>query len=360
MGVEYKDFTKERLPEIQSLLTTNFGEEVIASMQKILDNPLHADFPSSGCIGYRNSQPVCFKAFMLRRVYFGQEALLGLVGGFFCKTPKGCPLPVIIEVQERTEWNKNGCRFRFGNTCIYATMRLNARLGAKPGPVSWSEMRFAVIRPISLIAHILRRKLLKQPRAFEVGGSPPPENKRKIYATGGKYTIRRLARVDETWRQFWQKYLAQNKGIVASRDQETMNWIFGEEIADGRFVALGLVDEENKLAGYIILRPTKDSVKRWQILDMIALNNSRQLLKLLLKGARSFLKKDTSAMTLEATGFPDWVQPVLKSTLPFCRKTGHNRFEWLAEDNELIASLKEQGNKEEGWFFGPFDGDYFM
>lgn len=360
MGIEYKDFTQERLSELQPLLTANFGEEVMASLQKILDNPLLTASSSAGCIGYRDSQPVCFKAFMLRRVFFGQEAVLGLVGGFFCKAKKGCPLPVIIEVQERTEWNKNGCRFRFGNTCIYATMRLNAKLGAKPGPVSWSEMRFGIIRPISLIAHILRRKLFKRPQSSGDGRCPLPENNGKIYVTEGKYTIRRLVRVDELWGQFWQKYLAENKGIVVSRDQETMNWIFGKEIADGTCVALGLFAEENRLAGYIILRPMRGSARRWQIFDMIALNNSKELLKLLLKGARSFLKHDTSAMTLESTGFSDWVQPVLKSCLPFCRKTGHNRFEMLADDPELITRLEEQGNREESWFFGPFDGDYFL
>lgn len=359
MRIEYKDFTEETLPDIRELVVSRFGEGIMEAIQKILQNPLCKTNKSAGCIGYRSGTPVCFKAFMLRRLYLGQEEALGLVGGYYCKAMKGCPLPIIIEVQERSEWNRNGCRLRFGNSCIYTTMRLNERLGAYPGSASWTEMRFGVIRPMKFLLLFFRHKVLKLPQVFGEARCPTTVDEHRIFASSGEWTVCRLKGIDERLKSFWERYLAGNRGIVVSRDMETLNWLFAESIASGNCVLLALY-RGKEVEGYVILRPMATSVCRWQIIDMIALENAPERLDLLLKGARIFLKRDTRAISMESTGFPEFVQPVLKKYLPHVQKTGHNRFEWITDDQDIIAEIKKSGNAQSSWFFGPFDGDYCM
>ncbi len=61
---------------------------------------------------------------------------------------------------------------------------------------------------------------------------------------------------------------------------------------------------------------------------------------------------------LEATGFPDRVQPLLRKTFPFVRKLAHNPFVWRATRAETASRIKAALKAQEGWFFGPYDGDY--
>ena len=83
MAIEYLDFTEETFPLIRELISTRFGEEALKGLQKVLDNPLRKMFVPAGCLGVKNGKAVCFKASIVRRVYFGQEESFGLVGGYF-------------------------------------------------------------------------------------------------------------------------------------------------------------------------------------------------------------------------------------------------------------------------------------
>lgn len=359
MAIEYLDFTDDTLPLVSELVVSRFGNGAIASLRKILANPLRRQVIPAGCIAFRDGRAVCFKASMVRRLYFGQEELLGLVGGYFCKAVKGCPLSAVLEVQARAEWNRYPCRLRFGNTCIYTTMRLNAQLGAHQGTNSWSEMRFGIVRPIRLAGLFLRRKLLRLPQPEAALPVVPPDET-TVYAASGGLSVRRLRSVDERIGNFWRRYLSNNRGVVLSRDRETLDWLFGSDIATGRCVLLALRRDDEGIDGFIVLRPMEDSPCRWRIMDMIVLGNAPEPLYLLLKGAKRFLRRETSAITLESTGFPDFVQPILRRYLPFRRHTGHNRFEWISDDPTVIEVLTETGNTVASWFYGPFDGDYCL
>ena len=290
-------------------------------------------------------------------MYFGQEESFGLVGGYFCKAKKGCPLSVVLEVQERAEWNHYPCRFRFGNTCIRLTMRMNAELGAHQGSESWTEMRFGLIHPLRFLLLLFRRKILRLPQP----ASHPfkhAADETISYAASGKTCVRRVLDIDSRFDDFWKRYLSKNIGIVASRDVEALAWMFGKEVHAGRCVLLVSVRDTGEVEGFIILRPMPFSPDRWQIMDMIALENTPERIDLLLAGARMFLKRESSAITLESSGFPDFIQPVLKKHMPNLQKTGHNRFEWISDDPEVIQSIERTGNTRDSWFFGPFDGDY--
>ena len=359
MAIEYLDFTEETFPLLRDLIVSRFGEGALNSLQKILDNPIRRTVSPAGCIGVKNDRAVCFKAAIVRRIFFGQEEAYGLVGGYFCKLQKGCPLSVTLEVQKRAEWDRYPCRLRFGNTCIYATMRMNAQIGAHPGTESWSEMRFGIIHPLLFLWLLFRRKILHrtQPEARPL---KVPADEQKRYAVSGGFHIRRLNGFDDARLDaFWKRYLARNRGIVVSRDKETMNWIFGKDLSSGKSVLLALFNGDDA-DGFIVLRPMFSSPHRWQIMDMIVLENDPERLDILLAGAVRFLKKETRAITLESTGFPDFVQPVLHKHMPHLRKTGHNRFEWISDDQTVIQTFEQSANTRESWFFGPFDGDYCL
>ncbi len=358
MAIEYLDFTEETFPLIQELVSDSFGKGALNALQKILDNPIRKIIVPAGCIGIKNGKAVCFKASIMRRLYFCQQESFGLVGGYFCKTKKGCPLSVTLEVQERSEWTHfNPCRLRFGNTCIYLTMRMNAELGAQQGTESWTEMRFGLIHPLRFLWLLIWRKVFHLPQPDPHGFKHVPDEIRS-YATEGEAHVRRVMDFDSRFDVFWKRYVSKNRGIVVSRDVETLTWLFGEDVRSGKCVLLAVVRDTNELEGFIVLRPMPDSPDRWQIMDMIALENAPERMDLLLRGARRFLKKETSAITLESTGFPDFIQPVLNKHMPHLQKTGHNRFEWISNDPEVVRVIEQIGNTRDSWFFGPFDGDY--
>ncbi len=355
--VEYKDITEETLPLIRDLLCSRFGEKSYSALEHILKNPLRRVYAPAGCMGMKNGAAVCCKVSMLRKLYWRQESFLALVGGYFCKAEKGCPLSVLLEVQSRSEWDKYPCRMRFGNTCIYTTMRMNRQIGAHQGTISWSQMRYGIVRHAAFLYHLIRRKIFDRPYPpVKKSYREADENRVILDARGMK--IRRLADIDRRLGSFWERYLENNRGLVAARDPETLDWLFGERVRRGTDVLLAAFREDDVI-GFIILRPLT-SPYRWNIMDMIALDNSPDIMDRLLRGAMAFLKRDTDAITLESSGFPDFIQPVLGKHLDHVRDIGHNRFEWITTDPEIAEMIEENGNAPTSWFYGPIDGDYCL
>ena len=235
-------------------------------------------------------------------------------------------------------------------------MKINTFLGARLGPQSWAEMRYAIIHPLSFVNLLFRRKVLKLPQlhTFTV---KPFTDEQKAYFKKGNLSVRRLSKINERIDKFWTRYLSSNKGIVASRDIETLKWMFGKDMDEDRCILLALFSGED-IEGYVVIRVMYGSERRWQIMDMIALDNSPERISILLEGAKSFLKKDTDAISLESTGFPDFIQSTLQRCLPHFRKLHHNYCNWNSDDEEIIHAIETDGNASNSWFFVPFDGDY--
>ena len=356
MTTEYKDFTEDTLDLVNHLVPLRFGERAREAMKMLLLNPMRNVINSSGCVAVVDGAPVCFKAAIPRRMYLGQTEFLCANGAYFCKADKNSPLSVIFEVQERTNWNQCNCRLSFTNTCIYGTMKINKFFGARLGPQSWAEMNYAIIHPLTFLFLLVRRKLLHQPQVHSYR-IKPLSDETKPYLTKGNLCVRRLLRIDERLTQFWKHYLSTNKGLVASRDIETLQWMFEKDMDKGRCVLLAAFSQD-AIEGYIIIRIMHDSERRWQIMDMIALENSPERIGILIDGAKSYLRKDTDAITLESTGFPDFIQPTIKRHLPRFQKLHHNYCNWNSDDAEIIHAIETDGNNENSWFFSPFDGDY--
>lgn len=44
--------------------------------------------------------------------------------------------------------------------------------------------------------------------------------------------------------------------------------------------------------------------------------------------------------------------------MPHLRKTGHNGFEWISNDPEVVRVTEQTGNTRDSRFFGAIDGEY--
>ena len=359
MQIEFQDLTEKNLHTITTLAAKCFGKGLLPTLRKILDNPVRKQITPAGCIGFEDGKAVCFKVSIVHRIYLKQKQIYGIAGSSFCKDPDGCSLPVLLEVQERAGGDQYQSRLCFGNTCIFVAAKFYESFGWSPGAESWTEMRFGLIHSLRFLLLLFRRKVLRLPQPASHPFRHAADETRS-YAASGKTCVRRVMDIDSRFDDFWKRYLSGNRGIVASRDVETLTWMFGREVRDGKSVLLAAVRDDGAVDGFIVLRPMRASPDRWQIMDMIALENDPERIDLLLAGARRFLKRETSAITLESTGFPDFIQPVLKKHMPHLQKTGHNRFEWFSEDPEIVRVIEQTGNTRDSWFFGPFDGDYSL
>jgi len=354
----FQDFTEENLTAVTKLTSKCFGNSLELLLRKILSNPVRKQIVPAGCVGFKDGKAVCFKASIVRRLYLGKTPGFGIAGSSFCKDPDGCSLPILFEVMERGEGNQYQSCLSFGNTFIYVSAKFYELFGCYPGTKSWTEMRFGIIHPCRFLWLLIRRKVFHLPQPAPHDAFKLAADEMRAYAVSGECSVRRVMDFDSRFDAFWSLYLAKNLGLVLSRDRETLEWLFGEDVRSGKCVLLAAVRDGNELEGFIVLRPMHGSPDRWQIMDMIALENAPERMDLLLRGARRFLKKETSAITLESTGFPDFIQPVLSKHMPHLQKTGHNRFEWNSNDPEVVRVIEQTGNTRDSWFFGPFDGDY--
>lgn len=349
----YDETTREA---VLALARTRFDPSAEHDIDRLLANPLRADRPAAGDVVLVDGKAVCFQALIARRVHLGQETLQGHAGGSFVKAEKGCPADALLGVINLEKSNAGTSDLAMGNTCIYRVAALSRALGKKEGPDSWRAVRFTVLRPFRMAAMVFWRKVLKrgQPAVPTLG----PTKAGRRYASGGGLAVRRDVVLDNRELDaFWGRYLSANRGLVLSRTAAELDWLFGEGVSLGTTAFLSLRRGES-IEGYVVVRRMRTSPLRWQVVDMIALDDDGARLGLLLRGAKRFLRRETGAIMLEATGFPDRVQPLLRKAFPFVRKLAHNPYVWRAPRPETSSRITAALKAQEGWFFGPYDGDY--
>lgn len=357
MKTEYKTLDESTARDVRELVETRFGKSALSILEQILRNPLRKLNSDAGAVGYRGGRAVCLQAEMLRRLYVGWEPIFGLVGGMTCKTRKGCPLRVLLETIDRAAVPKNGSVMVFGNSCVESTAKLSAEAGGVVGPESCTRYLWRAVRPFDCLCYFLRRKILK----LDVPDWKPFSTRGSLgfsLPTNG-LAIRCVPQIDPClFDGMMKRYLMGNRGVVCSRSAEELNWIFGERVKRGEVVVLGAF-RAGELMGYLMMDGRKEA-RRWEIKDWIAVNNDLHVLETLLKAACLFLKRLTPAMMLEVIGFEQRVQPILKRYLPHERGMGHNTFSWNAVDEAWRTRLNGELTSGEGWFYGPYDGDWCM
>ena len=354
---EYKPFTEETLDDALSVIRERFPPSAEEIARKVLRNPLRKLCSDAGTIGYRDGRPVCFQANMLRRFYFGTKPVLGVAGGLVCKALKGCPLSMLMEVIDRSSNPRAGAAFTFGNSCCSSTADMYDNGGANAGCPSCARELWRPVRIVGCLGYVFRRKILRRPvptwSAFNTLTCPAFDVHDEDLSICRALDVR-----TDFFDTLMTDYLTTNEGVVASRTEDEVAWMFEDKIKDGRAVLL-CATQGQKPVGYIVFG-SDEAARRWMLMDWFARNNDFSVLSKLLKVACTFLRKNTPAIIFETRGFPSFAQPILKRYLPFIQQKGVNFFTWSFLPNREIEGFKAAAYTDKSWFFGPYDGDLVM
>lgn len=325
MKTEIKAFDETTLADAKKVVSEMFSPAACPLLDKMLANPLRKELgvSAAGEIAYQDGEPVAFQGAILRRLFAGQEPIIGVVGSTLCSKPETSPV-LLMNLMKATIKPRGGSELFFANTANPASMKMNRMLGIKGvGPETCARIRFDLTW-----AHPYLKSLCPRPRS------------------------KRVTSVDaETFNTFWGRYLAGNRGLVSSRTAEDLNWMFGDGLSSGETVAFGEF-KEGELLGYIVIHSTNNS-HRWMVFDWIALNDDMAVLRRLLTSAVRFARRETSAVLFEMVGFSEMADKVASSVLPFRRKTNNNSCLWRFSDGRGFIP-------EGSWFFGAYDGDRAM
>lgn len=357
-GTTYASFTEATMADAESVVRAAFDETAVPLLGKILANPLRSELPAgeTGDLVYFNGLPVGFEALLPRRLYLGKRPLLGMAGSTMGLKPGVSPL-ALLSLMKRNLTPRHGSVIWFANTANVTSVKMNRKLGVKgKGPATWETAVYAVIHPLRFLWMAIRRKVLKRASSKLIEQAIPVCE--EMVFRDKEFEVRRLSEISpKMFDDFWTRFLETNTGLVSSRTADELGWMFGETIASGRDVLLGAFSK-GQLVGYIIVRADVDGW--WRIVDLIANRNSELILVILLRAAKRFLCKRTRAVLLQAKGFPCFSRPILAKELRHSRPVGGNTFLWQITDEALNKKVGDLTTGSEGWFFGPYDGDWCL
>ena len=357
--IAVKPLVDANLKDAKEVILKCFPADALGVLSKAMSNPARDINEEVGDIAYEDGIPIAFQAVMLRRVFWGQKPLIGHVSGLAGVVP-GASFKGLMAVRKAAHFaqrGRGGCKIRFGNSHCASTEQLASVMKRIAGPESCTRFLWKAVRPVDCFLYFIRRKIFKA----SVPKWKPFDTRNSIGFRCAKndLDIRRKPTVDsEDFDLFFERYLKTNKGLVVSRYARDINWIFEGRVKNGSAVVM-MAYKNSFPCGYIVIYGGNNA-RRWQILDLIALDNDCVVLDALLETACMFLRKHTPAMMLETCGFQPSAQPVLRKHLPHARLMGVNAFSYNYIDKEFGVECERSFVASEGWFFGPFDGDLCM
>ena len=352
---EIKSFDETTLADAKLVGVEMYSSGVWPLLEKILRNPLRKEFNGSaaGEIVYQDGKPVAFQAAVLRKLYLGNRAFVGVVGSTLCSKPETSPV-LLMKLMRATIKPRCGSLLFFANTAIPASAKMNSLLGVRGKvPLSCSKVRFVVLKWGAFINFVLKGRCPSfVVHALDFLGKP--------FLPWWAY--KRLTDltccidydIGEAYEQFWRSYLDKNSGLVASRDSDTLRWMFQNEIKIGEAVLISLRDGDF-VKGYVIAKQLDTERKRWMIEDWIAIGDDNAILSDLLCEMVCYLKTKEPAVWIEAIGYPMFAQPVLKRYLPLKRTLPNKVFLYKSYDTAIEDALTDMNGHS--WFWGAYDGD---
>ena len=352
---EIKSFDETTLADAKSVCVEMYSSGVCPLLEKILRNPLRKEFNGSaaGEIVYQDGKPVAFQAAVLRKLYLGNRAFVGVVGSTLCSKPETSPVLLMKLMRETIKPRCDSVLF-FANTAIPASAKMNRLLGVRGEvPQSCSKVRFAVFKWGSFINFVLKGRCPSfMVHVFDFLGKPfqPWWAYRRL--TGLTSSVD--ADIDEAYDQFWRSYLAKNSGLVVSRDGDALRWMFLDQIKAGHAVLISLRSGD-VVKGYVIAKTMGSERKRWMIVDWIAIGDDNAILNDLLGEMVRHLKANEPAVWIEAIGYPMFAQTVLKRHLPLNRNLPDIVFLYKSYDVTIEEALADRNGRS--WFWGAYDGD---
>ena len=353
MSTEIQNLSNKNLDAVKVLVSEMFSPESFSIVEQAMKNPLLEQYPdvSLGEVAIKDGKPVAFRMAVLRRLYYGQKPILGVVGSTLC-SKKGTPGALLLGLLRRNTASRGGSEIFFTNTSCAASGKLNRAVGVKgQGPDSSAVDHVAIVRLIPALAYLLRKALKRGVRQV-----PMPSVDKEFSTRIADLVVSRAHDLGQSIMDaFWEKYLKGNKGLVCSRSGAEIDWMFGDRIREGSMVLLQAL-RENVLIGYVVLNLTSDGAVR--VLDIIALGNDNAILKALLKASRKFIRTCTNHFLLKIAGYPPGHSEVFESVFKLKRPFGYNPCLYKFEKGSEIDLA--QMTSSDSWFFGPYDGDLAM
>lgn len=234
----------------------------------------------------------------------------------------------------------------FGNTAIPGSRRrLRDAVGTVDGPPSCAAIRERVL-------HGRLGRLLRSLR----GRPSMPDGDVRVMASGDLELSRERAIDAPAFDGFWTRYLETNRGLVSSRTAAELAWVFARGVANGETVIV-TARRAGDLVGYLFCRRTDETASCWRIADMIAAGNDLAVLDALISATERFLRRFTPADCFQATGFPQWVQPLLERRFPASHPIGFNKCVWKCLNEKAESMLGGWTDDGCSWYGCPYDGD---
>lgn len=353
MGVEVQKFSNENLEAVKKLVSEMFSPESFGVVEQAMKNPLIKQYPdvALGEVAVKDDKPTSFRMAVLRRLYFGQRPILGVVGSTLCSR-KGTPGALLLGLLRKNTASRGGSEIFFTNTSCAASGKLNRAVGVKGlGPETCASDHVAVVRPFAAVIYLIRKAL-----KLGVRRVPMPSVDKSFSASIDGLTIERTNTIDKKLLDgFWEEYLNSNKGLVCSRNGEEVSWMFADRLKEGRVIMLHAM-HGNSLVGYVFIDFSSEGAAR--ILDIIALDNDHAILEALLKGCCKFIKKCTKHFLFKIAGYPAGHGKVFEKVFKFKRPFGYNPCLYKFEKGHEIEF--DRMVSADSWFFGPYDGDLAM
>lgn len=226
-------------------------------------------------------------------------------------------------------------RVGVADVAAYPVIALN-RLGV---PIWLKNLVWLIFRPLALVI-----RLMKSPFVFKGG-----------YSLERSFTTQ-VDGIDD----FWGRFLAANTGVISSREPARLKWLFEDSIKSG-LVHMIVARKAGRIEGYVLIRQMPDSstgtgwAKGFEIIDICAVGNESMCLRALSEAALRLTGK-LHGIKLVFFGYmpnqEEWLDPVLRVRI----EDDHPYFMFRSRE----PAIKESLQNNEGWFFGPFDGERCM
>ena len=182
-----------------------------------------------------------------------------------------------------------------------------------------------------------------------------------LFVFRGGYSLERCMTTQvEGIGDFWERFLASNTGVISSREPARLRWLFEDSIKAG-VVHMIVARKAGRVEGYVLIRQMPDEstgtgwAKGFEVVDICAVGNEVICLRALAEAALR-LTGTLHGIKLVFYGYMSnqekWVDPVFRVRI----EDDHPYFMYGSRRPEIKESLQ----KNEGWFFGPLDGERCM
>ena len=169
------------------------------------------------------------------------------------------------------------------------------------------------------------------------------------------YNIVQYRKIDiEKFGGFWRKFLAENDGVVTSREPKRLAWMFDDSLAAG-IVKIIAAEKNGEIVGYALFRRylrKEGFFNNHSLYDICALHNDATVLRLLVRAAKRLAGDDKGCLIMYVGALPkqdQWLLPFL----PKCVKDDHSMIFYRSSNAEILQSIEQA----KGWFLGPMDGE---